>query len=309
MPTGRFAPSPTGDLHLGNLRTALVAWLFARHDHSAFLLRFEDLDSNSVRDEYYQRQAADLALLGLDWDQPVVRQSDRLDIYTDAIARLVEDDRVYPCYCSRREIREATQAPNGPAVGDAYPGTCRDLSSAGRSQREQAGRTPALRLRSGGAEIELDDLVAGHYRGPVDDLVVQRNDGVPAYHLVVVVDDAAAGIELVVRADDLLPSTPGQLHLAALLGLPAIRHAHVPLVLSPTGSRLAKRDGAVTLADRAALGESAADVRSYLAESLRLCEPGEPVTPTLLLERFDPTSLPTEPLTLDPAELEPAEKR
>ncbi len=303
MPSGRFAPSPTGDLHLGNLRTAMAAWLFARQDGSAFGLRFEDLDTATVRPEFYRSQLADLAALGLEWDEPVIRQSDRLDRYRATIDQLLDAGLAYPCYCSRREIREATQAPNGPWSHGSYPQTCRHLTAAERSERERAGRPPAYRLRTDTATIAFDDLVAGPRKGEVDDLVIQRNDGTPAYNLVVVVDDVAAGIDVVVRADDLLSSTPRQIEVARVLGLTPPGYAHVPLVLSPAGDRLAKRDGAVTLADRAALGESAAQVRSFLAASLGLCEPGEPVEMGDLLDRFDPRHLPTEPLVLEADQL------
>src|SRR5919205_4146247 len=143
-PDGRFAPSPTGTLHLGNLRTALLAWLFARSRDARFLVRMEDLDAGRVRERYYDEQLHDLAALGVDWDGPVVRQSERLDLYADALARL----DTYPCFCTRAEIREAASAPHGP-VG-AYPGTCRELTAAERAEREAAGRPPALRVRGDG---------------------------------------------------------------------------------------------------------------------------------------------------------------
>ncbi len=303
MPVGRFAPSPTGDLHLGNLRTALVAWLFARSDDSRFLLRFEDLDTTSVRVESYDTQARDLALLGLDWDGAAVRQSERLDRYRHIIARLVADDRAYPCYCTRREIREAVQAPNGGRDGTRYPGICRNLSSRRRRELEDSGRPPALRLRTDERTVWFDDVICGPSAEGLDDLVIQRNDGTPAYNLVVVVDDLDSGIELVVRADDLLSSTPRQIEVARVLDLAPPSYAHVPLVLSPSGDRLAKRDGAVTLADRMALGESPANVLGYLAATLGLADIGEPVTAADLVDRFVPAALPRSPLRLDPEAL------
>jgi glutamyl-tRNA synthetase len=273
MAVGRFAPSPTGDLHLGNLRTALLAWLFARSAGSRFLMRMEDLDTGRVRPEFEARQLADLAAIGLDWDGPVVRQSERIGLYEDALAKLERDGLVYPCYCTRREIREAASAPHGVAVEGAYPGTCRELTEAQRAEREDAGRRPALRL--------LAD-------GTVDDFVLRRNDGAFAYNLAVIVDDAEQGIEQVVRGADLADSTPRQLYLARLLALREPAYAHVPLMLGPDGARLAKRHGAVTLADR---GDSPAEVLSELAASVDLCEPGEAVTPAMLLDRFDPATL------------------
>ena len=294
MPVGRFAPSPTGALHLGNLRTALVAWLFARSSGSDFLVRMEDLDAAVARPEHERSQLEDLRAIGVDWEGAVVRQSERRALYDAAIERLVADGRTYPCYCTRREIREAASAPHGPGIEAEYPGTCRELSAAQRAQREQE-RPPALRLRADGEAVTVTDRLAGSITAVVDDVVLRRNDGVPAYNLAVVVDDGAQGIGEVVRADDLLPSTPRQAHLARLLGLPVPAYAHVPLVLSADGARLAKRHGAVTLEDRAALGETADDVRARLAESLGLSAPGEHVRMADLLARFEPARLPRRP--------------
>ncbi len=288
MPSGRFAPSPSGRLHLGNLRTALVAWLYARHDDSPFHLRFDDLDPGSVRSEHYQTQADDLQAIGLDWDGPPLRQSERRSAYDDMVATLRDADLVYPCYCSRREIREAALAPNRPLAGHAYPGTCRHLGRQARAGHDQGGQRPALRLRTEGEMVPFDDLIAGRVEFEIDDFVIERNDGTPAYHLVTVVDDDFLDIQIVVRADDLLDSTSRQLYLARMLGLPERTHAHVGLVLSPGGERLAKRHGAVTLDDRARLGQQPAEVLAMLAASLGLSEPDEPVTPVELLDRLDP---------------------
>ncbi|MCU1375637.1 MAG: tRNA glutamyl-Q(34) synthetase GluQRS [Actinomycetia bacterium] len=296
MAVGRFAPSPSGRLHLGNLRTALLAWLFARSAGSAFLLRMEDLDVGRTREEHYTTQLDDLAALGLDWDGEVVRQSTRSALYDAAIDRLVAAGLTYPCWCTRREILEASSAPHG-APG-AYAGTCRNLGELDRAEREAGGRSPALRLRTEQEVVEVEDRLLGRYAGVVDDLVLRRNDGTAAYNLAVVVDDADQGVEEVVRADDLLPSTPRQVLLARLLDLPVPAYAHVPLVLGPDGHRLAKRDGAVTLEDRIARGETPADVLRLLAASLGLA--GD--TPTELLAGFDPDRLPREPWAL-PAEL------
>jgi glutamyl-tRNA synthetase len=293
VPIGRFAPSPTGPLHLGNLRTALVAWLFARVADSAFLLRVEDLQPHPESRRLEDEQLADLRALGLDWDGPVVRQSDRRAEHDAAIAALEARGLTYPCFCTRREIAEAAAAPHGPP--GAYPGTCRDLSAAQVAALAAEGRPPALRLRADGAPVTVVDDLRGAVTEVVDDLVLRRNDGVPAYNLGVVVDDAHQGVEQVVRGDDLLPSTPRQAHLADLLGLARPRWAHVPLVLGPDGERLAKRHGAVTLAELAASGVDAAEVRSMLAESLALAEPGEPVTTSELVGRFDPARIPPDP--------------
>jgi glutamyl-tRNA synthetase len=286
--TGRFAPSPTGTLHLGNLRTALLAWLYARAQGAPFLLRIEDLDRGRVRARHEVEQLADLAAIGLDWDGEVVRQSAREELYADALARLDADDALYPCWCTRAEIREASSAPHGPLPEGHYPGTCRRLTAAQRAEREAAGRPPALRVDAGAARVAFTDRLHGAQEGVVDDFVVRRNDGAYAYNLAVVVDDGAQGVGEVVRGDDLLDSTPRQLWLAGRLGLPAATFAHVPLVLGGDGARLAKRHGAVTLADRAEQGESAAEVRGRLAASVGLAQPGERPAPEELVARFDP---------------------
>lgn len=303
MADGRFAPSPTGPLHLGNLRTALAAWLFARAAGSRFVVRMEDLDRATAQRAVAAHQLRDLAALGLDWDGPVVHQSDRLERYHHAIADLVDAGLTYPCYCSRSEIRNAALAPHGPLPEGAYPGTCRDLDTRGRAERAATGRPPALRLRADQARVVFTDRVHGVFEGLVDDFVLRRGDGTPAYNLAVVVDDAAQGVGEVVRGDDLLASTPRQLHLARVLALDPPTHAHVPLVLAPDGSRLAKRHGAVTLADRAARNQTPAAVCALLAASLGLAEPGEPVVAAELVERFDADRLPRAPWVLTPADL------
>jgi glutamyl-tRNA synthetase len=262
-------------------------------------VRVEDLDAGRVRAGVEAAQLADLAAIGLDWDGPVVRQSERTALYRDALARLDRDGLVYPCYCTRAEIREAASAPHGPLPEGAYPGTCRDLSAAQRRERETSGRPPALRLRGGESRVEFVDRLVGRRQGTVDDFVVRRNDGAFAYNLAVVVDDAAQGVAEVVRGADLLDSTTRQVHLAGVLGLSAPTYAHVPLILGPDARRLAKRHGAVTLADRAATGESAERVRGRLAATVGLAQPGEVPAMDALLARFDPDALPRDPTVLD----------
>ncbi|MDE0320108.1 MAG: glutamate--tRNA ligase family protein, partial [Acidimicrobiaceae bacterium] len=266
-----------------------------------------DLDG-AVRPQFYDSQLRDAAALGLDWNGEPVRQSDRLDLYRDAIADLCRHDLTYECFCTRREIAEAAAAPHGLSPEGAYPGTCRRLSRAERERKRADGRPPALRLRAGtdGAgptELTVSDRQLGDFTGTVDDFVLQRGDGTPAYNLAVVVDDAAQNVTEVVRGDDLLPSTPRQVHLAGLLGLAPPSYAHVPLVLGPKGHRLAKRDGAVTLSDRLVLGESPVDVLNLLLSSLGL----NPVTGLDGLaetaQRFDPTSLPRHPWVYEPLAL------
>ncbi len=289
---GRFAPSPTCDLHLGNLRTALVAWLAARASRRGFLVRVEDLDQQRVAAApgVAERQLADLAALGLDHDGEVVWQSQRLDRYRAALERLER----YECFCTRREIAEAAQAPHADGFRP-YPGTCRNLTEAER-RRRRAVRAPAWRVRAGGAVVRVEDLLCGTVEMEVDDFVVQRGDGTVAYHLAVVVDDAAQRVDQVVRGDDLLTSAPRQVWLARALGLEPVRqYLHLPLVVNADGVRLAKRDRAVTLAELAAAGRSPAQVVAWIGSSLGLCRPDEPVTPQLLLDRFDPARLPRTP--------------
>lgn len=302
MPTGRFAPSPTGPLHIGNLRTALLAWLFARSSGSAFLVRIEDLDPVTSRREHADAQLRDLEALGLDWDGPVVYQSERRERHEWAIDQLTRAGRTYECYCSRREIELAASAPHGDGLERPYPGTCRWLDASEREARRREGRRPAIRLTvPEGEQQGFTDAVHGPVSGLVDDLVLRRNDGTPAYNLAVVVDDADQGVGQVVRGDDLLATTPRQLHVGASLALAAPSYAHVPLVVGVDGERLAKRHGAVTLGQLAAIGITVEQVRTRLAAGLGLAEAGEPVTPADLVERFDPGRVGRERWTFDPA--------
>ena len=280
---GRFAPSPTGVLHLGNLRTAVLAWLFARSAGSGFLMRIEDLDTGRVRPGLAGQQLADLAAVGVDWDGPVVAQSARLALYEAALERLRVERRLYECYCTRAEIREAASAAHGPLPEGAYPGTCLRLSAAELASKRASGRPPALRVRADGASVAFEDRLLGRVSGIVDDFVVRRGDGAFAYNLAVVVDDADQGVEEVVRGSDLADSTPRQLWLARALGLPEPLHAHVPLVLGPDGARLAKRHGDVTLRE-----VPPADALAWMAASLGFAGAG----PGDWLASFDPAALP-----------------
>jgi glutamyl-tRNA synthetase len=283
-PAGRFAPSPSADLHIGNLRTAVLAWLFARSTGRRFLLRVEDLDDRTFSD-IGTRQVDDLAAIGLTWDEPAEWQTGHRDRYDAVIEQLRDDGLLYECYCSRKDIAQAPQAPHAPQ--GAYPGNCRDLTDAERQARQaETDRPPALRLRTDTFVGTVTDLVHGSYTGIVDDFVVRRGDGVPAYNLAVVVDDAATGVDQVVRGDDLLSSSPRQAYLARRLGYPEPTYAHVPLVLNEDGARLAKRDGAVTLAE---IGVD----RALAQISASLGWPASDVNG--MLERFDPAELPRHP--------------
>jgi len=301
MSTGRFAPSPTGDLHVGNLRTALAAWLFARSRGSKFKLRFEDLDQINSSSIHENSQAESLRILSLDWDGSPMRQSERLEIYRDAISDLTNAGLTYRCWCSRREIREATTAPHGHF--GTYPGICRDLPAARVAELERSDRPAALRLRCSSEVVTITDRLHGEITAEVDDFVLRRGDGAPAYNLAVVIDDAAQEIDEVVRADDLLDSTPRQVLLQSRLGLPTPSYAHVPLVLSANGDRLAKRHGAVTLAQRMEAGDSPRRVVAVLAASLGLDVPEHEVVPADLLGRFDPSAITLEPWTITDREL------
>ena len=285
---GRYAPSPTGELHLGNLRTALLAWLSARSCGNGFLLRIEDLDSARSREKWVGVQIAELEQLGIDWDGEPVRQSERQRIYGEAIAELRRQGLIYECFCTRAEIREAASAPHGDLPERAYPGTCARLSAAELNERRTAGRPPALRVRAESARIGFSDLVCGEIERAVDDFVVRRNDGDFGYNLAVAVDDARQGIGEVVRGADLLDSTPRQLWLLDRLGLsPPGRYAHVPLMLGPDGSRLAKRHGAVTLEQRFERGDTIPEIVGELAASVGLCTSGEIPRPEDLVAGFN----------------------
>lgn len=258
---GRFAPSPTGPLHVGNLRTALLAWGSAYTHGAQFIVRFEDLDQHNATGAHATQQLSDLMLMGITTCEEPVFQSERFDLYRDAIATLTARGLTYECFCTRREIAEAISAPHGAQA--LYPGTCRELTASERTaKREERGG--ALRLRASGVTVGFEDFLWGAQSGVVDDVVLQRNDGVPAYNIAVVVDDAAQSITEVVRGDDLLSVTPTQVYLQQLLGVATPRYGHVPLVLGPDGERLAKRHGAVTLADLAGVGVSPDEVRETL---------------------------------------------
>ena len=293
---GRYAPSPTGDLHLGNLRTALLAWLFARSTSRRFLLRIEDLDSGRVRPGIAEQQLSDLTALGITFDGEPVVQSRRLAAYEEALRSLA--DVTYECFCSRREIAQAVSAPHGAVP--RYPGTCQNLTEADRRSRRLTGQ-PALRLRADGAWQTIHDVLHGEITAEVDDVVLRRNDGVPAYNLAVVVDDVFSGIDQVVRGEDLLPAAATQAYLTKLLGHHLPTYAHVPLAVNVEGRRLAKRDGAVTLPELAAYGMTPDAVLRVIAQSLELTGPGEPVSLDGMLNRFDLGRLPREPWVVVPS--------
>jgi glutamyl-tRNA synthetase len=285
---GRYAPSPTGELHLGNLRTAMLAWLSARSAGGEFLLRIEDLDSGRSRGKWIEVQLDELRQIGIDWDGEPVRQSARNDLYEEAIGRLRADGLLYECFCTRAEIREAASAPHGELPEGAYPGTCASLTSSELDRRREGGRPPALRVRADAARFEFEDRLCGRIAGRVDDFVVRRNDGDFGYNLAVTVDDAAQEMSEVVRGADLLETTGRQLWLYERLGLKAPSSwVHVPLMLGQDGARLAKRHGAVTLEERLAAGQSPEGVLGELAFSVGLAQAGAELRLAELLADFD----------------------
>lgn len=300
---GRYAPSPTGDLHMGNLRTALLAWLFARCTHSQFVLRIEDLDLPRVRPGVTQRMLADLHWLELDWDEgpdcggpyAPYTQSERLHIYQHYLQQLQNADLIYPCYCTRAEIAQAAQISStqqqGMEDGPRYPGTCRTLTSTQRRRYEAMGRHSALRFRvSDERSITFTDLLVGkytqHVQQTVGDFIVRRSDGIFAYQFAVVVDDALMHINQVVRGTDLLSSTARQILLYEVLGFPVPQFAHVPLLLNEQGHRLAKREKSAGLAPLKSAGKSPQDIIAELAASCGLMHDNLPTTPQKLAYQY-----------------------
>lgn len=298
---GRFAPSPTGDLHLGSAASALVAWLLARSAGASLVLRVEDIDTPRVVRGMVVRQLDDLHWLGLDWDEgPDVggpftpyAQSERFDLYEDALADLARRDLIYLCDCSRAEVARVASAPHAGEEGARYPGLCRAHGMRARPWK----RPPAVRLRvPDDATITVHDRFQGDVvqdvARAVGDFVLKRGDGIYSYQLAVVVDDLAMRIGEVVRAVDLLDSAPRQVLLARLLGGTPPTFAHLPLVLASDGARLAKRARGVPIRDRRDAGQSAASLVAELARLLGLvAEDVAEITPRELLAHFDPAPL------------------
>jgi glutamyl-tRNA synthetase len=308
---GRYAPSPTGRLHLGNARTALLAWLDARSRGGAFVMRIEDLDRARVPAGAEERLLDDLAWLGLDWDEgpdrpgpfAPYRQSERTDRYDAAIDRLLAAGRAFACACSRADVARAAQAPHdADEDGPRYPGTCRTLPPEDvRARAAVQGRAPVIRFAGDGERIDFTDDVHGLVTADaagLDDFVLRRADGTASYQLAVVVDDAAMEITRVVRGDDLLRSTPRQLALYRAFGLPAPAFAHVPLVLTPSGERLAKRTRPEAVADLRARGVAPEVVVGALAASAACGTPGEARLPRDLIASFSLARIDRRPATI-----------
>ncbi len=302
---GRLAPSPTGALHLGNARTFLLAWLSVRSRGGTLLLRVEDIDGPRTKVGAAMQTLDDLRWLGLDWDGEPVVQSARLDRYRAAAVRLLEMGLAYPCVCTRSEIETAASAPHeGVDDGPVYPGTCRGRFADLAAARKETDRDAALRFRVDGGAVPFVDRFVGSQPGRIDgDFVVQKRDGGPAYQLAVVVDDAAQGVTEVLRADDLLASTPRQLLLYTALGLTPPLFAHVPLLVGADGRRLAKRHGDTSLRHLRERGVRPERLVGYLAFLCGLRARGEECLPADLLGDFELSRVPTQALRADDHEL------
>ena len=281
-PVGRFAPSPTGVLHLGNLRTALASWLSAKAAGGSWMVRVEDVDGPRCDPAHERRQLRDLEQLGLGWDGPVLRQSQRSEVYREALARLHASDRLYPCHCTRKDLQALASAPHLEDGLRAYPGRCRS--------RAWEGFEAALRFRlPEGAVAWVDHLLGPQLDDPnalTGDPLLFRRDGCFAYHLAVVVDDGAQGVTEVVRGADLRPVTATQIRLQEALGLARPAYAHLGMVVAPDGARLGKRAGALGLAELEARGADRAAIHGWLGHSLGCLERPEPCSAVDLIPRF-----------------------
>jgi len=251
---GRLAPSPTGSLHLGNIRTFMWAWLSIRAQGGKILMRIEDLETPRVKPGVAEKMLDDLHWLGFDWDGETSVQTHRRAYYEHVFARLKSQDALYPCACTRGDMLAASQgAPNEGDYELRYPGTCRTRSESEiQTRATETGREPAWRLKTSPGDIEFTDLLSGVHRNDphmeVGDFIVARSPGNPAYQLAVVADDIASNVTEVVRGDDLIPSTARQLLIYNLLNAPPPLYGHVPLVVGPDGKRLAKRHGDARIA-------------------------------------------------------------
>lgn len=291
-------------MHLGNAWTALLAWLSARSQGGAMVLRMEDLDPDRSKPHFARAIVSDLAWLGLDWDEGPdtsgphgpYTQSERHGLYESRLRELDARGLLYPCFCTRAELRAVTQAPHAGEGEPVYPGTCRALTEPQRARRLAAGRRPAQRVRVDDVDIGFTDAVAGchaqNMAAGCGDFVLRRADGAFAYQLAVTCDDAAQGITEVVRGADLLDSTPRQIWLMRLFGWPEPTYAHVPLLVDETGRRLSKRRQDVDLGALRDQGVAPETVTGYLAFKAGLLESPRPAAPWELVEGFTLRALP-----------------
>ena len=296
---GRLAPSPTGALHLGNVRTFMVAWLRARQVGGKVILRMEDLDHPKHKPGAEVQAIDDLRWLGFDWDEEFT-QSARKDLYAAALAKLRAQGLAYPCVCSRSDIEAVQSAPH---EGEQlrYPGTCRDRFGSWEEAAAASGKVPCWRFRTpAGTRVSFEDGFAGHYEMDVwealGDFPLARDEKGAGYAIAVTVDDAAMGVTEVVRGDDLLPATPPQIMLYQALGLQVPAFFHVPLVVGPDGRRLAKRHGDTRIASFREAGVSPERLVGFLARSLGLIENERPIGLRSLIGLLDPAHIPHGPL-------------
>ncbi|MDA0666325.1 MAG: tRNA glutamyl-Q(34) synthetase GluQRS [Planctomycetota bacterium] len=287
---GRLAPSPTGVLHLGNARSFLLAWLSVRAQGGQLLMRIEDLDGPRIRKGAEQECLQDLEWLGLDWDGPLVRQSERASHYDEALDRLLQQGQAYACTCSRKEVELAASAPHAGEEGPVYPGTCRNKNL----PRETA--EAAFRFLVPAGEVTFQDGLCGSCSVEVTkdlgDFVIYKRDGEAAYQLAVVVDDVAMGVTEVLRGDDLLTSAARQLQVGEALGYTMPRYVHVPLVVGEDGRRLAKRHGDTSLRAFREQGVSAETILGWLAWSCGLQNDASPCRAAELIDDFHIAKLP-----------------
>lgn len=303
MGKGRFAPSPSGRMHLGNVCSALVSWLSARSAGDAFSLRLEDLDDRCQSAKNARLIVDDLTWLGIDWDEQLT-QSARIPAYQSAFETLCSRDHVYPCFCSRADLHAAS-APHASDGTPLYAGTCRELTLEQVAKKSRI-RPPAYRIEVPDKTIEITDghlgLVRQNLAEECGDFVVRRSDGVFAYQLVCVVDDALTGCTQVVRGDDLLSSTPRQLFLHEELGYEAPQFFHHPMLLSPDGRRLSKRDRDLDLGELRARHATPERLVGKLASMLGIIERPVPCTPRELIGEFSWAKLPSHDLVVDGSE-------
>ena len=295
--TTRLAPSPTGALHLGNARTFLINYLMARRQGWRVLMRVEDLDGPRVKAHATEEMLTDLAWLGLCWDEPIIYQSQRADDYRRSLEHLIDIGAAYPCTCSRKDIETAASAPHAEDATGAYPGTCRGRYESAKQAAAESGRPVAWRVRVTAEPIVVADRFCGQTTFDLSraggDFVIFKNDGAAAYQLAVVVDDAAAGVDAVVRGNDLLDSAARQIHLRRLLGVgPEPAYWHLPLVTGPDGRRLAKRHGDTRLAAYRQRGVTPQRILGLLgAMSGIIPPPAGEASLDDLLDRFDLAAL------------------
>ncbi len=313
---GRLAPSPSGVMHLGNVWAGLLAWLAARHAGGSMVLRIEDLDPARSKPEFAERIIHDFRQLGINWEEgPDIggphapyRQSARRELYQEALEQLGQVSRLYPCFCTRKELLQMAQAPHKEEKGPNYPGVCRELSQAEQNDRAKA-KLPSTRLWvDGGGPLHFTDLIAGPVSCCVaeecGDFVLRRADGVHAYQLAVVVDDALMGVTQVVRGDDLLDSTPQQILLFQLLGYTPPTYGHIPLLLGEDGRRLSKRHHDTGLGELFDAGVKPERIIGFLAYKAGILDRVEDALPRELIHSFSFQNIPKQPVVVTQAEMD-----